>query len=121
MSMRRERGDVPLGCLGGLVVLAIAALIGIKTAPIMFRMGELDREISSLADRAGRRDYRDPRIIRDVLDKAEELDLPVTKESIKIKRTKNRFKIWVNYDVDVDYMVYTYHWHKEHFYDRPTF
>ena len=56
MKLRRERGDVPVGCLVGLVVLAMAALIGIKATPIMVNVGELDREITSLADRAGRRD-----------------------------------------------------------------
>ncbi len=121
MKLRRERGDVPVGCLVGLVVLAIAALIGIKATPVMIHVGELDRKITSLADRAGRRDYKDKRIIRDILMKAEEVNLPVTKESIKIERGRTRFKIWVTYQKDIDFMFYTYHWNKEHFEDRPLF
>ena len=121
MKLRRERGDVPVGCLVGLVVLAIAALIGIKATPVMVNVGELDREITSLADRAGRRDYKDKRIIRDILMKAEEVALPVTKESIKIERGRTRFRIWVTYQKDIDFVFFTYHWNKEHFHDRPIF
>lgn len=121
MKLRRERGDVPAGCLVGLFVLAIAVLIGIKATPIMIHVGELDKTIGNLADRAGRRDYQDKRIIRDILNKAEEVDLPVTKESIKIERGRTHFKIWVSYQKDIDFMFYTYHWNKVHFHDRPIF
>jgi len=121
MKLRRERGDVPVGCLVGLVVLAVALLIGIKATPVMIHVGELDKEINSLADRAGRRDYKDKRIIRDILKKAEEVNLPVTKESIKIERGRTHFKIWVTYQKDIDFVFYTYHWNKEHFQDRPIF
>lgn len=121
MKRRRERGDVPVGCLIGLVVLGLAVLIGIKAAPVMLHVGELDNEIGNLADRAGRRDYKDARIIRDILIKADAVDLPVTKDSIKIKRSSSRFKIWVTYQKDIDFMFYTYHWNKEHYHDRPVF
>ena len=80
MKLRRERGDVPVGCLVGLVVLAVATLIGIKATPVMIHVGELEKEIGNLADRAGRRDYQDKRIIRDCLSIYKTPRLPVTKE-----------------------------------------
>lgn len=121
MKRRFERGDVPVGCIVGLVVLALAAVVAINAAPIMLHVGDLDHEIGSLADRAGRRDYNDQRIIRDVLIAAEELDLPVGKKNIRIERTRARFKIWVTYEVPIDFGFYTYTWKKEHFHDRPVF
>ncbi len=121
MRKRFERGDVPVGCIVGLAVLAIAALIGIKATPIMIHVGDLDREIGNMADRANRRDYKDPRIIRDILIKAEEVDLPVMKRDIKIQRSRTRFKVWVTYQIPVDFGFYTYTWNKEHFHDRPLF
>ena len=121
MKLRQERGDVPVGCLVGLVVLAVATLIGIKATPIMVNVGAMDQQIVNLADRAGRRDYKDKRIIRDILEKADELDLPVTLESIKIERSRKRFKITVTYQKDIDFLFYTYHWNKKHFEDRPLF
>ena len=121
MKLRRERGDVPLGCLVGLVVLGLALLIGIKATPIMVNVGAMDQQIANLADRAGRRDYKDKRIVRDILAKADELNLPVTEESITIKRSAKRFIITVEYQKDIEFMFYTYHWNKKHHEDRPLF
>jgi len=112
---------VPVGCLVGGLVALIVVLVSIKAAPIMIHVGELDKEIASLADRANRREYNDQRIRRDILERAEVLDLPVTKKSIDIKRTSNRIKITVRYTVNIDFPGYTYVWNKEHFHERPLF
>ena len=120
-TWRYQRGDVPVGCLVGGVVALIVVLVSIKAAPIMIHVGELDKEIASLADRANRREYNDQRIRRDILERAEVLDLPVTKKSIDIKRTSNRIKITVRYTVNIDFPGYTYVWNKEHFEERPLF
>ena len=118
---RNQRGDVPVGCLVGGVVALIVTLITIKVAPIMVNVGELDKEISTLADRANRREYNDQRIRRSILEKAEALDLPVNKKSIDIKRTSNRIKITVRYTMTIEFPGYEYVWDKEHFHDRPLF
>jgi hypothetical protein len=119
---RYQRGDVPVGCLVGGVVALIVVLVSIKVAPIMIHVGELDREISTLADRANRREYNDQRIRRDILRKAEELDLPVDKKKgVDIKRTSNRIKIRVRYTMRLEFPGYTYVWDKEHYHERPLF
>jgi hypothetical protein len=120
-TWRYQRGDVPIGCLVGGVVALIVMLVAIKVVPIMINVGELDKQISVLADRANRREYHDERIRKDILAKAESLDLPVTKKSIDIKRSSNRIKITVRYTVPIEFPGYTYIWHKEHFQDRPLF
>jgi hypothetical protein len=116
---RYQRGDVPVGCLVSMVVVLLVVLVSIKVAPIMINVGELDKEIKTLADRGNRREYKDERIIRDILAKADALDLPVTKKDITIKRTSNRIKITVTYDVVINFPGYTYVWHKRHYEDRP--
>ena len=120
-AWRYQRGDVPVGCLVGGAVALIVVLIAIKVTPIMIHVGELDKQIGVYADRANRREYNDKRIERAILTKAESLDLPVTKKDIKIKRTSNRIKITVVYDVPIEFPGYTYVWHKEHFHERPLF
>jgi hypothetical protein len=120
-TWRYQRGDVPIGCLVGGVVGLIVMLVAIKVVPIMINVGELDKEISVLADRANRREYHDERIRKDILVKAESLDLPVTKKNIDIKRSSNRIKITVRYTVPIEFPGYTYLWHKEHYQDRPLF
>jgi hypothetical protein len=118
---RYQRGDVPVGCLVGGVVAIVVVLVAIKVAPIMIHVGELDKEISNLADRANRREYTDQRIRHDILERAELLDLPVTKKSVNIKRTSNRIKVTVRYTIPIDFPGYTYVWNKEHYHERPLF
>ena len=119
---RYQRGDVPVGCLVGGVVALIVVLVAIKAAPIMIHVGELDKEISTLADRANRREYNDQRIRRDILERAEQLDLPVDKKKgVDIKRTSNRIKITVRYRITIEFPGYDYVWDKEHFHERPLF
>jgi len=120
-SWRFQRGDVPVGCLVGGAVLLIVILVAIKVAPVVVNVGELDNKISVLADRANRREYNDRRILTEILQKAESLDLPVTKKNVKIKRTSSRIKITVIYDLPIEFPGYTFMWHKEHFQDRPLF
>ena len=118
---RSQRGDVPIGCLVGGVVVIVVILIAIKVVPVSINVGELDKEIGVLADRANRREYNDQRILKSILVKAEALDLPVTKKEVMIKRTSTRIKITVIYDVPIEFPGYTYIWHKEHFHERPIF
>ena len=121
-TCRYQRGDVPIGCLVGGVVALIVVLVTIKVAPIMIHVGELDKEISTLADRANRREYNDQRIRRTILEKAEQLDLPVDKKKgIDIKRTSNRIKVRVHYSIAIEFPGYTYVWDKEHYHERPLF
>lgn len=120
-TWRYQRGDVPVGCLVGGAVALIVILVAIKVAPIMIHVGELDKQIGVYADRANRREYNDKRIERAILTKAEQLDLSVTKKDISIKRTSNRIKITVVYDIPIEFPGYTYVWHKEHFHERPLF
>lgn len=120
-SWRYQRGDVPVGCLIGGVVALIVVLIAIKAAPVMLHVGELDKEIANLADRANRREYNDQRIVKDILKKAENLDLPVTKKDITIKRTSTRIKITVTYTKPIQFPGHTYMWNKYHEHERPLF
>lgn len=120
-TWRYQRGDVPVGCLVGGVVALVVVLISIKVVPIMINVGELDKEIGILADRANRREYNDQRIRKDILIKAEALDLPVNRKSVDIKRTSNRIKITVRYTLDIEFPGYIYVWNKEHYHERPLF
>jgi hypothetical protein len=106
--------------VGGVVML-IVVLIAIKAAPIMINVGELDKQISILADRANRSDYKDTRILKAILREAEALDLPVTKKNVTIKRTSSRIKITVTYTKEIEFPGYTYVWNKRHYHERPLF
>lgn len=116
-----QRGDVPIGCLVGLVVLLAVVLVSIKVTPVILNVGELEKEVATLADRANRRDYPDQRILRDILAEAERLDIPVTKKDVMINRTQHRIKVRVSFTYPMEFPFYTYVWNKEIYEDRPLF
>lgn len=118
---RSERGDVPVGCIVGLIVIGIALLIGLKVVPLLVRVGDLQNTVEALADRAGRVEYDNARIVHDILVQAQKSDLPVTKKDIRIARNKAFNKIWVSFTIPIDFGVYTYVWHKEIYENRPVF
>jgi hypothetical protein len=120
-SHRRQRGDVPVGCLVGFVTAVIIAVLAIKIVPVMVDVGEFDREIKANADRANVIGYSDKKIRENILAKGEELDLPINSKSIWIKRTATRIKIRVTYDYSIDFPGYTYVWHKVHEEERVIF
>lgn len=120
-NWRWQRGEIPMGCIVGLVFAAIVAIIAMKVAPIMLDMGDLEREVRILADRGNRIEYNDKRIIKEILAKAKELELPVTEESIKVERSSGRIVVDVQYEKAIEFPGYTYVWKKHLHEDRPLF
>jgi len=118
---RRQRGDVPVGCLVGFVAAVLIAVLAIKLVPIMVDVGEFDKEIKNNAERANNIGYSDKRIRANILDKADELDIPIHSKSVWIKRTATRIKIRVIYDYPIEFPGYTYVWKKVHEEERIIF
>ena len=119
---RGQRGEISPGCIVGVVILLIAAFIGIKTVPRMMNVYEFSDEVSRIADKANTITWKDPKRMRDALiRKSQELRLPVDPEAIKITRTQKNLTIDVTYDLEIDYGVYTYVWHREESQFRPLF
>jgi hypothetical protein len=118
---RRQRGDVPLGCLVGFVVAVLVAVIAIKVVPVMVNVGEFDKEIKANAERANNFGYTDKRIRANIVAKADELDIPIHSKSVWIKRSATRIKIRVSYDYPIEFPGYTYVWQKVHEVERIIF
>ena len=118
---RRQRGEITPGCIFSLIFLLLVVVVALKAVPAMMTVGEFEREVDKLADRANRTDYPPKRIHRMLYEKAEELRLPLGPKDIEVKKTSKHVTIKVEYDLEVDLIVYTYVWHKEHEEVRPLF
>jgi hypothetical protein len=116
-----QRGDVPVGCLVGLIVLGLAVMVGIKTTPIIINVGEFEKEVVLMADRANSRGWDNKRMIQTLVNKADELGVPVTPENILIERTQSRFRISVSFVKEIEFPGYTYVWDKKIDEERPLF
>lgn len=116
-----QRGDVPVGCLIGLVLLAVIVLVAIKVAPVMIKVQEFEKEVKAVADRGNRIDYTDKIMYKKILFKAEELGVPVTKDDISIVRTQARITVHVEFVEPVPLPGKVYLWHKVIHEERPLF
>lgn len=116
---RGERGEGRFGCLVGLVLLLAAGLIAYRMIPVKVKSADLRDTIIDEAKSAGRRG--DKTIRQAILRKAEQLELPVADDNIKIKRANNYIRIEVKYTVPVEFPGYTYNWDFRHYYENPIF
>ncbi len=91
--------------LGAIVLLALIAL-GAFLTPVYLHNLEFQRYVSLLAEDPNTHDRDDSLIRSSLVDKAEELKLPVRFENIQISRTAETVKITVRYVVHVDLLVY---------------
>jgi len=116
---RRESGEGQLGCLFGLALLLVAVFIAYKVIPVKVRAADLRQTVVDEAKSAGT--HRDAQILKYILAKASDVQLPVTEDNVKIVRRANDISIDVEYVVPIEFPGYTYNWHIHHHADNPIF
>jgi hypothetical protein len=105
----RERGEGRFGTIFGLVVLAVTFYLGFKVLPVMINAYAFRDYIEQEARFAALRN-KDEEVVKRVLRKAEELELPVTRKSITVNRNSSHFDLKVAYTIPIETPVYTYNW-----------
>lgn len=115
----QQRGEGQLGCIFGLIVLLAASYVAFKMIPVKIRAVELRDEITDTARAAGM--YQDAQIRKNILAKAEELDLPLDKSDLIVRRGNNRIYIEATYTVPVEFPGFTYEWTFNHVAQNPIF
>jgi len=116
---RRERGEGRFGCLVGLILLGLAIFVAWKMIPVKVKAAELRQTVVDEAKSAGT--HNDERIRAAILAKANEDNLPVTADNIKIVRANGEITVTVVYTVPIVFPGYTYNWHLEHEAKNPIF
>lgn len=102
------RGDTKLGCLLWLLGLGFAAYIGWQAVPAQIQAAELKKTMTGLAEHSA----EDPieRIRARVLVRLKDLELPVDKRALDVKRTGGRIQISYSYSIPINLIVTTYDW-----------
>ena len=115
----RERGEGQFGCIVGLIVLAIGGIIAWKVIPLKVKRAEVRQVIVDEAKSAGM--HGDDRIRKAIVEAAQEDNLPVTEDSVKINRGNNSITVEVDYVVPIEFPGYTYQWHVHDEQTNPIF
>jgi hypothetical protein len=121
MANRRETGAGNIGCIISLAVLAVAVIIAMKVIPTRIAVAELQDYCERAVEQASLPRNTDQKIADEILIKAQQENLPVRKEDIKVWRDGSMAHCEVKYRVVLDLVVYKYDWDVEHKVDRTQF
>ncbi len=105
-SRRSQRGEGKLKAIIYTVILVSAVFLAIKLVPPYVAEYQLQDKMNEQAKFAIVNHYTEDQI-RDILFKViQDLDIPATRDDIKMANTNHGISISVSYSVPVDFLVY---------------
>jgi len=118
---RRESGKTNIGCVIWLLILALVGYALYKIVPVKIASStfyDVMQEQAAFGSIKGV-----PQIEYEVLRRAEQLKIPVTKDNFKIKRTRESIKLEAHYEITIDFFngLYKYVWKFDPVVERPLF
>ena len=121
--MRRSRGIRGAANVGCIVWLAILALVGYllwKVVPVKIATSEFYDVMQEQAAFGSIKSVQ--QIEYEILRRARELDIPVTKENLKITKTREMIQVEAHYTITIDFAgLYQYVWQFDPLVQRPLF
>ncbi len=115
----RRKGDTKLGCILWLLLLLAFAMITWKAVPVKVHSAELYDYMTEQAQFAYRASAA--QLKQRILERADELGLPLEAKNLEVKKSKRRVRIVCHYTVPLEFPGYTYYWKFELEVDRPVF
>jgi len=120
-TRRGVRGEIKLGCIVWLAIAVFAGYMIYKIVPVKVQTSAFQ---DFMMDESGFGSIKSvQQIEQEVLAKAKELDLPVRKENLTVKRTREYILIEAHYEVTIDFFngTYKYVWKFDPVAQRPIF
>jgi hypothetical protein len=103
---RRQRGEGRLKALVYLAFLIVAVLVAIKIVPVYVADYQLKDKMSEQAKFAIVNRYTQDQIKDNIFRTIQDLDIPATRDDVKVADTNHGIAISVNYQVPVDFLFY---------------
>ncbi len=115
------RGAANLGCIIWLVILSLVGYVLYKVVPVKIASSEF---FDTMQEQASFGSIKDPKFIEyEILKKADELQLPIKKENLKITKMRDSIKVEAHYEITIDFFAgtYKYLWKFDPVVIRPLF
>jgi len=109
MARRAERGEITVKTLFSFALLLFVAYLGFKFIPVYVAAYDFDTALKTQAQYSGSIKTNEV-LMKELLLKAQELELPITHQNIKIERTRSKLTITADYVVPVKTVFFTYNW-----------
>lgn len=107
--MRKQsvtRGEGKLGFFIAIIVVAAAIFAGSKFVPVYVASYDLKDTLRREVQGASLKN--DKQIVATILEKSEELKLPVGPKNIEAKRTNAKFTLRIHFQKELDLALFTY-------------
>jgi hypothetical protein len=118
---RRVRGAGNIGCLLWLVVIVAVGHVLYKVVPVKIRSSTFYDTMQEQASFGSIKSEQ--QILYEVLRRAQELQIPVTKETVTVTRARQSVTIEAHYSIPIEFFggTYKYVWKFDPVVTRPTF
>jgi len=113
------RGEGRLGLLVALILVGAVIYCAVKFVPVYIAAYDMRDLVRGESARATLK--TDDQILKTLLDKASELDLPVSRKNIQMNRSPSKFRIKVQFEIPVDLAVTTYIYKYDQTEETPLF
>ena len=116
---KMARGEGKLGCIMWSAILLVVSFLALKVVPVQvakMQLADFAEEMALTQPRQSVRDFE-----RRILERADELDLPVEKRDIQIKKNNKRIIIDIEFTVVLDLVIMEYPWNTSIYLDRDIF
>lgn len=118
---RGNRGSANVGCIVWLIIVALVGYVLFKVVPVKIASSEF---YDVMQEQAAFGSIKDLKFIEfEILRKAEELKIPVTKDNLKIVRSREMITVEAHYEITIDFLngAYKYVWKFDPIVQRPLF
>jgi hypothetical protein len=118
---RAVRGGANVGCIVWLVILGFVGYVLYKVVPVKIASSEF---YDVMQEQAAFGSVKDPKFIEfEILRRAQQLDIPVTKDNLKLTRSRESITVEAHYEITIDFFsgFYKYVWKFDPVVVRPLF
>ena len=118
---RGSRGAANIGCIVWLVVLGLVGYVLYKVVPVKIATSTF---FDTMQEQAAFGSIKSQQQIEyEILRKAQELKLPVTKDNLKITKSREAITVEAHYEITIDFFggAYKYVWKFDPVVARPLF
>jgi len=105
-SHRAQRGEGNLKAVVYLVFLIVAVFVAFKSVPAYVADYQLKDKMNEQARFAVVNRYTEDQIKDNIFHTIQDLDIPATRDDVKVAYTNHGIEITVHYIIPVDYLVY---------------
>lgn len=98
---KNKDGNISIGNLIWVILIAAAVYFGIKFAPPYITYYMIKTEVANDADNAHL--YTDEQIVKYIMIRVKELGLPIEEKNIIVERRDSDIEVSLNYKIDVNF------------------